>query len=84
MAKAGLSNQLIGKTVVPKPGYGDVNLASDVNGRVWAGLKPNASGEMIATIDAAWVEEGQIKIAIHDPWGNTAETYLTLVNLKQY
>jgi hypothetical protein len=81
MAK-GLSNQLLGKTVVPKPELGDPATKDEVNWRIWAGLKPNLSGEWLATIDAAWTEEATVKIAVHDPHGNTAELYFTNVNLK--
>lgn len=83
MAKSGLSNQLLGKMIVPKPEYGDCSTKDDVNGRIWAGLKPNLSGEWLATIDAAWTYENTTKLAVHDVFGNTAEMHLTNVNLKQ-
>jgi hypothetical protein len=82
MAKGGLSNQLLGKMIVPKPEYGSTTAKDEVNGRVWAGLKPTLSGQMVATIDAAWTEERTTRIAVHDPWGNIVEMSLTLVNLK--
>jgi hypothetical protein len=83
MAKGGLSNQLLGKMIVPKPEYGSTASKDDVNGRIWVGLRPNLSGEMLATIDAAWVDGAEgIKLAVHDVHGNTRELYLTQVRLK--
>lgn len=73
MAKGSLSNQLLGRTVTPSKGLENV----------WRGLKENLSNELVATIDAAWIDEGSVKIAVHDPFGNVTEMYLNHVVLKE-
>lgn len=82
--KSGLSNQLLGKLIVPKPAFGD---PTDVKGnfpnvRIWADLKPNLSGEFIATIDAVWTDQQMVLALVHDVHGNIATVLLTQVNLK--
>ena len=41
MAKTGLSNQLLGKRICPKPEYGSPTDKNNVNYRVWGDLKPS-------------------------------------------
>lgn len=82
MARAGLSNQLLGVVVVPKPDFGDPADSNSTNSRMWRELKPNQSGEWFATVDAVWTIDGTTKLAVHDAHGNTAEIYLTHVNIK--
>lgn len=77
----GLTTHLVGKRVCPKPEWGSCTDSHDANGRMWASLKPSADGTYTAEIDAAWTEQGSTKLAVHDPHGNTAEFYLTNVNL---
>lgn len=80
MVKA-LSTSLIGKLIIAKPEFGNpTDKDGGPNYKIWSNLKPNASDEYIATIDAAWTEDGAVKIAVHDVHGNTAEMYYTLVN----
>ena len=44
---------------------------------------PDHSGQYHAEIDAAWLDgDGSVKIAVHDPFGNTKELYLTHVSLR--
>lgn len=85
MAKGGLSNNLLGKKVRPK--YMEEQAVLGVtDGRPLLGpwpseLKPNLSGEYIAEIMAAWVHAGEVKVALIDPFGHTAEAYLVNVNI---
>lgn len=82
MAKnLGLSNSLLGKRIKPKEGFGDPRHPHDPNGRWWADLKPSLDGTYTAEIDAAWTEEGSVKVSAHDPWGNSAEFYMKYVAL---
>jgi hypothetical protein len=71
MAKGGLSNQLIGKLIQPRAGVE----------HIWDGMQKNLSGELLATIDAAWTEDGLVKVAAHDPYGNLKEFWLTNVRM---
>ena len=88
MAKTGLSNQLLGKRIVPKPEYGSVSERDPIkitqNVHLWSGLQPDGAGDYHAYIDAAWVDsDGNVKIAVHDSFGATKEMWLTHVNLDQ-
>ena len=86
MARGALSNQLLGKRIVPKPEYGNPSGpdSSQLNWKLWSGLNPDTAGDYHAYIDAAWLDsEHSVKIAVHDPFGNTKEMYLTHVNLAQ-
>jgi len=81
MVKVGLATNLVGKRIKPIPEWGDCNNEHDPNGRIWAELKPTLSGQYTAEIDAAWTEEGSVKLAVHDPFGNTAEVWLKTVSI---
>jgi hypothetical protein len=59
--------------IVPKPEFGEVvslfptdTFENDVKTRIWAGLEPNAGGEMVAMIDAAGTEDRRVKM-LHSP-----------------
>lgn len=82
----GLSNQLLGRRIVPKPEYGDPatqgNSYPDANGRIWEGLKPSLNGEYTAEIDAVWQASDGLQISVHDPFGNIAEMALKNVSLQ--
>ena len=83
-AKSGLSNNLLGKMIAPKPEFGDpanTDTFGPPNQRIWSGLKPNASGEWVAMIDAAWVEDGVVKLAVHDAHGSTALMWFSNTSL---
>lgn len=81
MRNKGLTTHLVGKHICPKPEFGDCTNDHDANGRIWARLRPRMDGKYTAEIDAAWTEEGTTKLAVHDPWGNTDEVFLTNVNI---
>ena len=81
--KGGLANQLLGKTVKPKPEFGSPSVPDTMNWRTWSGMSPDLSGCYHAEIDAAWVDgDGNVKIAVHDPFGTTKEMWFAHVNLK--
>lgn len=82
MAKGALSNQLLNKEIEPKPEFGNPHERNDVNAKIWANFKPTPEKVWRARIDAAWTEEGSVKILAHDCWGNIGELWLTQVNLK--
>ena len=85
MAKGSLSNSLIGKPVQPKEEYGDPRNKGDVNAGVWAGMKPNTAGQYYAVIEAAWIDgDGNVKILMIDPFGNSKETWMTHVQVRQF
>lgn len=81
MSKGTLANQLLGKLVCPKPEYGPIDDPNMPNYKIWAALKPNLSNEMLATIDAAWIENRAVMVGVHDVHGSTAVLHLSLINL---
>lgn len=74
---ASIATNLIGKAIEP------LN-ASDVgrNPGPWPVNEPNASGEHLAHIQAAWVEDRSLKILAVTPSGVSFETYATIVKIK--
>lgn len=81
MARTGLTTNLVGKRICPKPEWGSCTNEHDPNGRIWEGLKPSLDGVYTAEIDAAWTEDGSTKLAVHDPHGNTSEVWLKTVSM---
>lgn len=81
--KSGLANQLLGKMIKPNPAYGDVEDKSYTNNRIWFDwAQKTASGEYVATIQAAWVDgEGKVKVLVSDPFGHMQEMWAEHVQL---
>lgn len=67
----GLSNQIVGKLVVPVPGLE----------HIWK-LEKNLSGEYFGTVQAAWVQEGAVKFLVSGPMGDMMEVFATHVKVR--
>ncbi len=72
-----LSTDLVGADIEPR--YYD--LIGQPNGP-WPVNAPNLSGEHIATVRAAWTEQGNLKVLAETPSGLTFETFMVNVKVK--
>lgn len=80
----GLANQLLGRLVKRNdelPYNGDGKGHGAEYGKCWPFNEPNRGGEHIATVEAAWVEDGSVKILARTPQGTCKELWLSHVKL---
>lgn len=67
----GLSNQVLGRQVIPMPGLE----------HIWK-LAPNLAGDIFGTIEAVWVQDGNIKFLVRGPMGDFMEVFATHVKTQ--
>lgn len=79
--QTGISNQLLGRMVKPKESFGPPTLQGSTNETLWHWAKPSLNGEYVATVQALYVSDGDLRVLVSDPWGNMKEIYFEHVQL---